>query len=542
MGAELPVFSFLSLSLLVLILPAQVHYDNIPSASIIAWLFVSNLIHATNSVFWFGNQAEHAATWCDISSVVLLGAMVALPGSLLCISRRLEAMTSFRDYEQRQTRTYETAFEVAMCFLAPILYMSLHTIVQDHRFVVLEDFGCQAAVHDSLPALIIVWVPPLCISMIGILFCISATINVGKSHYNSRDHFPCTPEMTSSLFIRRIIFAISGMLYLAVVYVYALSSITSSGLSPWISISQTRSQISQVEVVPLHSPTGMQSKLIWWFIPIWSLILFVLSVLSGEIQRGYRTTFTWLSQRLKKDLLPIHMKSSSKRVTAPVHLLRSGWDHDLDLRSPVGSFRSNRFSFFKKTDSTRASSPSPPPPEEEAVFAQATHTYLASSTAQQLCLPSPPPATRLPNHSTFAFIPNQSRGGTPTFPQRAMDVDPIIPGSPNSPIFSPDTWPKPPLGLPSSVSPRDTTVFTDLRPSSPLSTRSSIGSTIVDALGAIPTHLRDAPFDVNGPGVTTVPASQGARGLVQHRPSTRKGSRKNDMIYMTVVHETVSGP
>lgn len=45
------------------------------------------------------------------------------------------------------------------------------TIVQDHRFAILEDFGCQAAVYDSLPALVIVWLPPLCISIIGILFC-----------------------------------------------------------------------------------------------------------------------------------------------------------------------------------------------------------------------------------------------------------------------------------------------------------------------------------------------------------------------------------
>jgi pheromone a factor receptor len=45
------------------------------------------------------------------------------------------------------------------------------TIVQDHRFVILEDYGCQAAVYNSLPALIIVWSPPLCISVIGILYC-----------------------------------------------------------------------------------------------------------------------------------------------------------------------------------------------------------------------------------------------------------------------------------------------------------------------------------------------------------------------------------
>src|SRR5712671_144853 len=134
---------------------------------------------------------------------------------------------------------------------------------------------------------------------------VSAAINVGKNHYNSRCYFPSAPEMTSPLFIRHIIFATSGMVYIIVVYVYALSSITSSGLLPWTSISQTRSQVSQVEVVPSHSQLGVQSKFIWWFVPVWSLLLFALVVLGEENQRGYRTTFAWLSQRFKGDLFPM---------------------------------------------------------------------------------------------------------------------------------------------------------------------------------------------------------------------------------------------
>jgi pheromone a factor receptor len=50
-------------------------------------------------------------------------------------------------------------------------HINTDTIVQDRRFVILEDFGCQAAVQDSLLALMIVWFPPLCISTIGIVFC-----------------------------------------------------------------------------------------------------------------------------------------------------------------------------------------------------------------------------------------------------------------------------------------------------------------------------------------------------------------------------------
>jgi len=49
--------------------------------------------------------------------------MAALPSCFLCIARRLEAMTSFRDFKQNQI--YEVALESATCFLLPVLYMGL---------------------------------------------------------------------------------------------------------------------------------------------------------------------------------------------------------------------------------------------------------------------------------------------------------------------------------------------------------------------------------------------------------------------------------
>jgi hypothetical protein len=69
----------------------------------------------------------------SIASVVLLGAMVAIPCCFLCIARRLEAITSVCDPEQRQDKKYETPFETATCFLVPALYMGLRAL---HRYLV----------------------------------------------------------------------------------------------------------------------------------------------------------------------------------------------------------------------------------------------------------------------------------------------------------------------------------------------------------------------------------------------------------------------
>ncbi len=264
-----------------------------------------------------------------------------------------------------------------------------------------------------------------------------------------------------------------------------------------------------------------------------------LSEIKGRyVAHAVRLGRCWLP--LQTDALS-SMRSSPKTTSVPVHLLRSGWDRDLDLPSPRGSLRSKRFSLFKRAESTRASTPSPPPPDDEVLFAQSTHKYLASSTAQQLCLPTPPPAIRLQG---ISFSPRQSLIGTPVIPPAAMDVDPIISESPNSPVFSMDMWPRPLSTSNFSVSPQVsvTNLPDPPRPSSPLSTRSSLGSTIIDALGAIPTHFRDAPFSVDGPGITAVAPVQGPNGSISHHSSTRRGPKKNDKVYMTVVHETATGP
>lgn len=545
MRVELPTFSFLSVALLILILPGHVSSSSIPSVTIIAWLFFCNLIHGVNSVLWLENQAVHMPPWCDVSSVVLLGAMVALPGGFLCTARRLEAITSVPKAEEKYCKTYRIIFEAIVCLLLPVLYMGLHIIVQDRRFVIVEDLGCQVAVHNSILALIIVWLPPLCISTIAILYCLSATINIGKHRYNSRPCFPSSPEMTSSLFIPRVFFTASGVLYVAGVYLYIVLSITSSSMQPWTSVSQTRSQVSQIEIVYSPSQISTQSELIWWFIPIWSLIFCVLSAVGEETRRGYRSVLTWLSQPFKRDDLPTHTRSSAKIAIIPVHLLRSGWDRDLDLVSPVGSFPSISLSLLKKSGSQTgsvSSTPSPPPLEDEDRFSQPTVSYLRSGTTRQLSLP---PVIKPKNYPPTASHPmrNIPPEENLTVPKAALDVESIVSASPTGSIFSADTWPKPPLNIPSPESPPAFAGTADPpRPSSPLSVRSSVGSTIVDALGAIPAHLRDAPFNVYVPGVAPIPILRQPHNRTEHRSPPRKGLRKNDAIYMTVVHETDSGP
>ena len=70
MRVELPASSFLSVALLILILPGHVDSSSIPSVTVFAWLFFCNLIHGVNSVLWSGNQAVHRPPWCDVCEFI----------------------------------------------------------------------------------------------------------------------------------------------------------------------------------------------------------------------------------------------------------------------------------------------------------------------------------------------------------------------------------------------------------------------------------------------------------------------------------------
>jgi pheromone a factor receptor len=76
MQALLPIFSFLIILLLILILPGQLKSNTLPAVSIISWLFVCNAIHAANSLVWADNTGVHVPIWCDICGYYTVFALV----------------------------------------------------------------------------------------------------------------------------------------------------------------------------------------------------------------------------------------------------------------------------------------------------------------------------------------------------------------------------------------------------------------------------------------------------------------------------------
>ncbi|KAJ6617172.1 pheromone A receptor-domain-containing protein [Mycena sp. CBHHK59/15] len=171
---ELPVLSFLcagllAVFLLILVLRPTFNTSNV---SIVLWLLFGNVVHAVNAIVWSSNVEARIPVWCDIVTKLLVGATVALPGVCLCSARYLELLSSNRKiYPNTYSKRIHTLIDVALCYVLPLLYMTLHFAVQDHRFDLVQDFGCSASIHRSMPAAIIMIIPPLIPCCLSLALC-----------------------------------------------------------------------------------------------------------------------------------------------------------------------------------------------------------------------------------------------------------------------------------------------------------------------------------------------------------------------------------
>ncbi|KZT68611.1 hypothetical protein DAEQUDRAFT_671191 [Daedalea quercina L-15889] len=171
MAAALAAVAFLCVVVLVCLLPAYWASRNIAMLALIWWLVLCNVIQGINAVVWAGNVDVRIPVWCDIGTKLLLGVRLAVPATCLCLSNRVRHLLTTGD---AKGGIGILSFDLTMCIIVPIIYMALHIIVQGHRFNLTKNFGCSPAVYNTIPALFLVWLPPLILSMFAIMLaCIT---------------------------------------------------------------------------------------------------------------------------------------------------------------------------------------------------------------------------------------------------------------------------------------------------------------------------------------------------------------------------------
>src|ERR1700759_2274699 len=68
--------------------------------------------------------------------------------------------------------------------------------VQHHRFEIVQDFGCQAAIYPSTLAIILIWLPPLLLCSISFMYFGNAPLCFSKSRKVVLNSWPHRTRIT----------------------------------------------------------------------------------------------------------------------------------------------------------------------------------------------------------------------------------------------------------------------------------------------------------------------------------------------------------
>ncbi|KAI3603877.1 putative STE3-like pheromone receptor STE3_Mr3 [Moniliophthora roreri] len=411
----LPIVSLLCAALLGFCYTGSRVCADVAEMSLIAWLIVCNLIRGVNSLVWDNSTNIHIPVWCDIVTKVSLAATVALPACCFCLAAHLELMASNRVFSDSiQARRGRMVFSIVVCWIVPIMYLLLHFIAQNHRFDIVRDYGCFAAFHTSIPAAVIIWIPPFIFCLAAFIFC-GLSIHHSFRHTAARfeEHILTRSSMSASLYFRRIITVLILAMVNTILILFTLFQ--RSGSQPWISWESVHQFLRKIFVVNITNDL----RLMWWSVPVVSIVYLILSLAFGEDFRdgvkGLRKAkipdvkmpfFKMFDFRQPRDgdALPVHRElrpvatstSPASPKSTPEPVLISGWDDMLNVKSPKSirpksphpSSTTSRDTPSSYSEQSRASSSASNPHEDDA-FAASTMEYLSSPTAMVLGLQSP---------------------------------------------------------------------------------------------------------------------------------------------------------
>ncbi|KAJ7251676.1 GPCR fungal pheromone mating factor [Mycena rebaudengoi] len=286
MHPELPIGAFIAVALVLVPLPWHWRARNTTGLSMMAWLFVSNLTYAINSIIWAGRVDEVVPVWCDIVGKFDIGATVALPGCYLSLALQLWRVLSASHTTNKRSVLLLGLF---LCWGFPVITMALHYIYQGHRFDIIEDFGCRATFYLSVPAIVLFYVPIAAIVVLTFIF----TALAFRAFYIHRRAFTAILQSTNSaLTTARYVRLMVNIIVLTVWETFVIGIVFGfnfrNGIKPytsWADVHWGFSRANQVPMALIPKRLRVWFYIVWWTIPLrWAVVL--LRLLARRGRRG----------------------------------------------------------------------------------------------------------------------------------------------------------------------------------------------------------------------------------------------------------------
>ncbi|KAM5538797.1 hypothetical protein V8D89_007519 [Ganoderma adspersum] len=323
--------SFLAAAIVLVPLPGHWRARNIPTLSLIAWLFVLNVAHGVNVVEWYDNTEIKLKIWCDTISKLVIGANMAIPAACFCLALRLEGIAAVRSVKTSHTnKRRKMLVDIAICVGLPMIEMGLHYIVQGHRFDIVERFGCQPEDYISLPEFFLIWFIP-------ILLCLSTFVLGGLSFFHffkrratfARHLAASNTGLTPSRYFRLMAMSLALMIWNLLVFSLTLYFDYRNGLRPWTSWADVHSNwqhINRFPIVLIPAYTLRWTYFLWWATPATAYMFFAFFAFGRDTLSEYIICVIWFKERV------LRLQSPAKGTQLK----------DQASFKPIGSFPSPR--------------------------------------------------------------------------------------------------------------------------------------------------------------------------------------------------------
>lgn len=168
----LPIFAGLALLLQIPALVWHIRTRNLGASSQIIWISFVLLFFVINPIIW--PRDDYWNWWpgyglCDVESRILLGAYVGLPGSAMCIVRKLLVVLDpdSNPVPTKAQRRRELVLDLFLCIGFPILIMIVFYVVQANRYTIFTTTGCVWWIERTWASIALVLMWPLVLSIIN---------------------------------------------------------------------------------------------------------------------------------------------------------------------------------------------------------------------------------------------------------------------------------------------------------------------------------------------------------------------------------------
>ncbi|KAG2133641.1 GPCR fungal pheromone mating factor [Suillus bovinus] len=310
MHPEFTPVSFLAALSLLLPLPSQWRARNVATLSIIAWLFILNFVYGIDAIIWSNNVNIVVPVWCDITSKIIIGSTFALPAACLCICIHIEHVASVnRGRTLLSDKCTRQLFELFMCFGLQMVSMGLHYIVQGHRFDIIEGYGCRPATYVSIPAIFLIWLPPL------VLSALLSSISLRRRSKFARHLETSRNGLTTFRYFRLMLMAIVEMIWNIMVTSYTLWFVAMD-VRPWTNWDDVHWDFSRIDLYPaafMPKIALTNYYLVWWVVPASTFIFVAFFAFGKDAVNEYTACMMWIRRNVSSRCFAIPAEKAKAR-------------------------------------------------------------------------------------------------------------------------------------------------------------------------------------------------------------------------------------